>query len=219
LNTALVWGVFSVIFIDLILAADNALLIASAVRDLSSKTQRQARWLGTIGAVIARLFFLGALFFVLRWPVLSIILHIIGGLWVIWAAIKLLPSHGKTERGHKTPKEKLWHATWFIISADIAMSFDNVIAVYAVSGGNILLIVLGILVSVPMVIFASSRISSLMTRFPTVVIFGSVYLGWVGGRMITESHVLEILPPILLPILGASLVFTVWAVGKYFRKQ
>ena len=184
LTAAFLLGVLNVIFIDLLLAGDNALIIALAVRHLEGKRKNLAIWCGTLGAVILRLLFLAIATFFLGVP----FLHAAGGAYIIFIAVKLLKDE---EGGEKNiaAKDRFWSAVWTIIIADVVMSIDNVLAVAAVASGNFPLLVGGILLSVPIMIFASSILSRLMQRFPVIILIGSCILAWVGGKMFVEDPV------------------------------
>lgn len=178
-------GVLNVIFIDLILAGDNALVIALAVRQLAPEQKKGAVWWGTLAAAALRLFFLAIAAYILHYPWV----RAVGGLYIVYIAIKLLRDElsGISSEKEVRASGNMAQAVWIIVSADVAMSLDNVLAVAAVAHGNFSLLVAGIIFSVPIMIFASNILSRLMQRFPIIIVVGSLMLAWVGAVMFTED--------------------------------
>jgi YjbE family integral membrane protein len=174
-----------IIVIDLVLAGDNALVIALAVRNLPPRQQWQGRIWGTFGAVALRLLFIGVVTALLSIP----LLQAVGGLLLLWIAVKLL---NQDDDGHEVRSgTTLLQAIWIIVLADVVMSLDNVLAIAGAAHGDLLVVLLGVGISIPIVIWGSSLISILMSRFPWLVDLGAGILGWVGGRMILHDHVVE----------------------------
>jgi YjbE family integral membrane protein len=176
-----------IVILDLVLAGDNALVIALAVRTLPARQQWQGRLYGTLGAVGLRVLFIGIITYLLRIP----FLQAAGGLLLLWIAMKLL---GQTEEGsHGTVRQgtSLGEAIWIIIVADVVMSLDNVLAVAGAAHGDFLLVVLGVGLSIPLVIGGSGLLGRLMARFPWIVVLGAAILGWVGGRMILDDPLVQ----------------------------
>ena len=175
-----------IIWIDLLLAGDNAVVIALAVRSLPKNQQWWGRIWGTIGAVGLRLLFLFIITFLLQVPLLKFI----GGAILIWIAIKLLrpetESHGSVREG-----TTLMGAVWIIMVADVTMSLDNVLAVAGAAGGNFGLLVFGILISLPLVVFGSGVIGMLMSRWVWIVWLGGGILGYVAGEMMMTDPVIQ----------------------------
>jgi YjbE family integral membrane protein len=185
------WSMWlQIVVLDLVLAGDNALVIALAVRNLSARQQWLGRIWGTLGAVGLRLLFIGIVTYALAIP----LLQAIGGAMLLWIAIKLLHQEGDAAgaetRGAKQGASLL-DAVRIIIVADLVMSLDNVLAVAGAAHGNLLAVVLGIGISIPIVIGGSSVISVLLARFPLLIDLGAAILGWVGGRMILEDPLAE----------------------------
>src|SRR5713226_8802624 len=175
--------VAGIIVIDLTLAGDNALVIALAVRSLPKRQQFWGRVWGTVGAVGLRLLFIVIATFLLRIP----LLQLAGGLLLFWIAFKLLrPGAGDEE--HVRRGQTLWEAVWVIIVADAVMSLDNVLGVAAAADGEILLIVLGIGLSLPLVIWGSGLLSALMARLGWIVWVGGGILGYVAGEMVLRDR-------------------------------
>jgi YjbE family integral membrane protein len=175
-----------IIWIDLLLAGDNAVVIALAVRSLPPKQQWWGRIWGTAGAVGLRLVFLFVITFLLQVPLLKFI----GGAILIWIAVKLLrPQH----EGHGSVREgtSLLEAIWIIMVADVTMSLDNVLAVAGAAGGNFGLLVFGIMISLPLVVFGSGVIGWMMSRWIWIVWLGGGILGYVAGEMMITDQVIQ----------------------------
>ena len=175
-----------IIWIDLLLAGDNAVVISLAVRSLPRRQQWWGRILGTVGAVVLRLVFLWIVTFLLRVPLVKLV----GGVVLIWIAIKLVrpgaEGHGETRAG-----TSLLEAVWVIMVADVFMSLDNVIAVAAAAQGSMTLLILGLAISIPLVIFGSTLMIKLMERFPIIIVLGAMLIGWVGGETIVSDVALK----------------------------
>jgi YjbE family integral membrane protein len=171
-----------IIWIDLLLAGDNAVVIALAVRSLPHRQQWWGRIWGTLGAVVLRLLFLAVITFLLKVPFLKVA----GGLVLIWIAVKLVRPHDE-EGAEVRGGTSLWEAIWIIMVADITMSLDNVLAVAGAAGGDFRLLILGIGISLPLVVFGSGVIGWLMSRWVWIVWLGGGILGWVAGEMITTD--------------------------------
>jgi YjbE family integral membrane protein len=177
----------SIIIIDLTLAGDNALVIALAVRSLPRRQQLYGRLWGTAGAVVLRIAFIVVATFLLKIP----FLQLIGGLLLVWIAWKLVRQTGGGEEGHGRHGTTIREAVWIIIVADAAMSLDNVLAVAAAAHGDLLLVVFGIGMSLPLVIWGSGLLAMLMNRFVWIIWLGGGILGYVAGEMILRDHGLE----------------------------
>ncbi len=176
----------TIVIIDLTLAGDNALVIALAVRTLPGKQQFWGRVWGSLGAVILRLFFIGVVTLLLRIP----LLQVAGGLLLIWIAFKLIRQETGAE-GHVRQGTSLFEAVWIIIVADVVMSLDNVLAVAAAAHGDMVLVVFGIALSLPLVVWGSGILARLMNRYPWIIWLGGGILGWVAGEMILKDKVLS----------------------------
>jgi YjbE family integral membrane protein len=175
-----------IIWIDLLLAGDNAVVIALAVRSLPPTQQWWGRVWGTVGAVGLRLIFLFIITFLLQVPLLKFV----GGAVLIWIAVKLLRPH---QEGHGTAKQagSLLEAVWIIMVADVTMSLDNVLAVAGAAGGDFGLLVFGIMISLPLVIFGSGIIGWMMSRWIWIVWIGGGILGYVAGEMMITDPVIH----------------------------
>ncbi|MEO6245836.1 MAG: TerC family protein [Opitutaceae bacterium] len=186
-HTAWQWAlaIFNIVWIDIVLAGDNAVVIALAVRNLPPKQKRMGIILGAGAAVVLR-----AVLTVLTTHLLSVsYLKLGGGLLILWIAFKLLrqnDAHGEGEGGGATG---IGQAVWMIIVADVTMSLDNVLAVGGAAGGHNALILFGLALSVPLVVFGSNLISRLMVRFPIIVLLGAAILGKVAGEMMLTDPI------------------------------
>ncbi|MGH7419255.1 MAG: TerC family protein [Candidatus Rokuibacteriota bacterium] len=181
-------GVLKIVVIDLALAGDNALVIALAVRTLPARQQLQGRIWGTAGAVGLRLTFIFIVTYLLAIP----LLQVVGGLLLIWIAIKLvLQSVDEVEGGHVRQGTSLLEAIWIILVADVIMSLDNVIGVAGAAGGDMRLVVFGIALSIPIVVWGSGVLARLMNRYPWIILIAGGILGEVAGKMILHDHFLQ----------------------------
>lgn len=186
-----------IILIDVLLGGDNALLIALACRNLPAHHRRLGILWGTAGAIILRVILITVAVALLDIPLLKLI----GGLMLLWIGIKLIappPDAG----GHSEIRasDKLWVAIKTIIVADFVMSLDNVIAIAGAAeqadpSQRTGLIIFGLLVSVPFIVFGSQLILNLLDRFPVIVMLGGALLGWIAGGLIIGDSILEGLVP------------------------
>jgi YjbE family integral membrane protein len=173
-----------IILIDLTLAGDNALVIALAVRTLPPRLKLMGRIWGTAGAIVLRVLFI----FIAIWLLALPLLQAAGGALLIWIAIKLVRPQGGGDGGHGVRQAgSLREAIWVIILADAAMSLDNVLAVAATAKGEMVLVVIGIALSLPLVVFGSAILSACMDRWPWIIWLGGGVLGYVAGDMIMRD--------------------------------
>jgi YjbE family integral membrane protein len=175
-----------IVWINIILSGDNAVVIALAARSLPEHQQRQAIMFGSGAAVVLRI----ALTVVAAALLELSFLQIIGGILLLYIGAQLLSEDGDEDEG-EVEKASLFAAIRTILIADIVMSLDNVIAVAAAAKGNMTLLILGLAISIPMVIFGSAIMIKLMTRFPIIVTFGACLIGWVGGETIASDVALR----------------------------
>ena len=176
----------SIVVIDLTLAGDNALVIALAVRTLPKRQQFLGRVWGTAGAIVLRLVFIAVATWLLTIP----LLQVVGGLLLVWIALRLVRQDGSAE-AHVRQGTTLREAVWIIMVADAAMSLDNVLAVAAAAHGDLLLVVFGIGLSLPVVVWGSGLLAWLMNRFTWIIWLGGGVLGYFAGEMILRDHALE----------------------------
>jgi YjbE family integral membrane protein len=176
----------SIVILDLTLAGDNALVIALAVRTLPRKQQFWGRVWGSVGAVTLRLLFIAIITYLLKIPLLMFV----GGLLLIWIALKLVrqtADEGGGE-GHVRHGTSLFQAIWIIIVADVVMSLDNVLAVAGAAQGNLLLVIFGIGLSLPLVVWGSGLLARLMNRYPWIIWLGGGILGYVAAEMMLRDE-------------------------------
>jgi len=174
-------GLISIITINLILSGDNALVIALASRRLPEKQQRLAILFGGAGAIIFRILLTFAAIFLLQISYLQLL----GGLLLLWIAIKLVKQENEGE--NITAADNLAEAVKTIIIADVVMSLDNVIAIAGVAKGNIMLLVIGLAISIPIIIWGSKAIQMLMEKWPIIILLGAAFLGWTAGDMVVSD--------------------------------
>jgi len=185
-------AVFQIILIDILLGGDNAVVIALACRNLPARQRMQGILWGTAGAIGLRVVLIAFALTLLTIPYLKVV----GALLLLWVGVKLLvpedDGHGKIDGG-----ASVWAAVKTIIVADFVMSLDNVIAIAGAAQGadpdhQIGLVVFGLVVSVPIIIWGSTLVLKLIDRFPVVVTFGAALLGWIaGGMLVTDVVVVE----------------------------
>ena len=200
----------TLIVIDLLLAGDNALIIAMAVRRLPQRERRMASMLGAVGAVVMRV----ALTFVASRLLNLEFLKLAGGLFILWIAIRVLTDACEPPKAAAAP-EHIVRAIWYVMFADLTMSVDNILAIAGAAHGSIELIIFGLAVSIPFVIFSSNLLANLMNRYPALIFFGAGVLGKVAGDMIVTDPFVERTVPLSLfahylvdAILAVALVVT-----------
>jgi YjbE family integral membrane protein len=184
-------SILSIILIDLVLAGDNAVVIAMAVRRLPRPQRIKGIFFGAGAAVVLRVILT---FFVAQLLRISFV-KLVGGAIILWLAVKLFVE-GEGEAGAGEEAGNLWQAVRLIVIADITMSTDNILAVAGASHGNLFLLIFGLIVSIPFVVFTSNLLSMLMDRFPIIILIGAAILGRVGGEMmITDPFIVGLIHP------------------------
>jgi YjbE family integral membrane protein len=179
-------SLLSIVLVDLTLSGDNAVVIAAAAKSLPRHLRKRAMVAGAACAVIA---LVTATYFAARLLHVKF-LQIVGGAAVLWIAVGLFREEPPLESS-ATRLTSFWKAMWFIIVADVTMSTDNMLAIAALAQGNFALLLFGLGVSIPLVIFASGLLAALMDRFPAIVYIGAALLGRVAGQMIITDAFLE----------------------------
>lgn len=192
LNWDFFTGLISIILIDIVLAGDNAVVIAMAVKSLPREQRKKGILLGAGAAVALRIVMT---FFAYQLVELHYV-KLIGGILVLWIGVKLF-AEGAPGQDRCLEAKSLWHAIWIIMIADISMSLDNVLAVAGACKGDWFLLLFGLGLSIPLVLFASNFFSTLMDRYPLVLYAGAAILGAVGGEMIATDPVISALYPSL----------------------
>ena len=202
-------AVMSITLIDLVLAGDNAVVIAMAVKNLPKRQRTWGIAMGAGGAVVIRVVatFLVAQLLALKYVKLA------GGAVIIWIAVKLL-TEGAEEDVHGKEAGSIWQALWIIVVADMSMGIDNMLGVGAASHGNMFLLIFGLGLSIPFVVFMSNILANLMDRYPIILWIGAAILGKVGGEMmITDAWVVSLLNPPKWFQYGTEIFFVVFVCG------
>lgn len=175
-----------IIGIDLILGADNAVVIAMACRNLPVIQRSKAIILGTMLAIIFRIFITLIAVYLLEIP----FLQLVGGIFLMYIAYHLLTGNDDDTNNIKS-HGSLWKAIKTIVIADLLMGFDNVIAVAGAAQGHMVLVALGLLISIPIIIWGSKIILTLLTKYPMLIYVGGGLLAYTAGKMITQEHQLQ----------------------------
>ena len=192
----------TIIFVNLVLSGDNAVVIALAVKTLPTGLRVRAIIAGAACAVLLRVV---ATFF--AYELLHVeFLKLAAGGTILWIAIKLFGEAAPSEKAASAAS--FWHAIWFIMVADVTMSLDNILAIAEVAHGNIGLLVFGLGISIPFVLFASGLLANLMDRYPIIVYLGAALLGQIGVEMmLTDQFVVRVWSP------GSVLRYSLEAAG------
>ena len=185
LSNSVFWlGLGEIILVNILLSGDNAVVIALAARSLPPRQQKQAVIWGSAAATIALVVLTIGAVELLQLPYL----RLAGSLMLFWIAVQLLVPGGDDE-GRIKGAGTLWHAIRTILIADLVMSLDNVLGVAAVAKGNEVLLILGLGISIPVIVFGSTLVLRLMERFPVIITLGAALLGWVAGEMLMSDPV------------------------------
>lgn len=215
--TEFLLSVLQLIIVDLVLSGDNAVVIALACRNLNPQVQKKAIFWGTFGAVGMRVI----LTFIAIWLLKIPLVQVVGGLLLLVIAIKLLK--GEEEDSEVESSSSMMGALKTIIFADMIMSLDNVIAVAGAAKGSMLLVVIGLAISIPMIVWGSRLLMKLMKRFPVIVLLGAGMLGFTAGQMIMGDKLVglyvEKYVPLSRTILPVALALVVIALGSYLKRH
>lgn len=199
-------AVGQIIMIDILLGGDNAVVIALACRKLPAKQRTLGILWGTAGAIVLRVILI---FFALTLLKISF-LKLVGAALLIWIGIKLLMPEDEDEHANIQASDKLWAAVKTVIVADFVMSLDNVIAIAGAAEGaggghQMPLVIFGLLVSIPIIVWGSQLVIKLMDRYPVIITLGGMLLGWIAGTMaVTDPAVLPYLPTVAAEKAGAA---------------
>ncbi|WP_371371932.1 TerC family protein [Sporomusa aerivorans] len=191
ITTDLLWSLLTIIFIDLILAGDNAIVIGMAARQLPAEQQKKAIFWGTAGAISIRLVSSLIVIWLLQIPALMMT----GGVLLIWIAYKLLTD--KKDHNTIASHTSLSAAVRTIVIADGVMGIDNVMAVAGVAHGDLVLVATGILITIPLIIWGSTAFIRIVDRYPIVVYAGGAILAWTAGGMIAGDSLIAKYIPLL----------------------
>ena len=176
-----------IMLINVVLSGDNAVVIALACRRLSPAHQKQAFIWGSVGVVVLMIGLTACVVFLLSLPYLEIV----GSLMLLWIGIKLLVAEEAEEEGKVEQKATLMAAIRTIIIADMIMSLDNVLAMAAAAKGHMWMLIVGLVVTVPIILFGSALLMKLMDRFPIFIMIGAALIGWVAGEMIISDPAIK----------------------------
>ena len=185
--TALFWtALLKIIGVNIILSGDNAVVIALAARNLPPSQQKRAIFWGSAAAIVLRiaLTFFAVALLQYAW------LKLVGSILLLWIGVKLLHDNGDEEGGIKS-HGTLLDAIKTILIADLVMSLDNVIAVAAAAKGDWLLVIIGLAISIPLIIYASTILIKVMEKYPVVITIGAALIGWVAGEMAWDEQVVK----------------------------
>lgn len=210
------FGFFNIIILDLVLSGDNAVVIGMAARKLPDRQRKQAIWYGTGAAVLLRV----TLTLIAVWLLKVPLLKTVGGLLLIWIAIKLLADEGEEADIHVG--QGLRSAIKTIIVADIVMSLDNVLAVAGAAHGNFWLVLFGLALSIPLLMWGSKTVASIMNRLPWLVYVGAGILAYTAGQLIVDDPVIHenviVYAEFLSWLIPTALVLLVLWVGHAWKE-
>lgn len=208
-------ALLSIIVIDLVLAGDNAIVIGLAARRLPKNQQKKAIFWGTVGAIVIRMIATLTVVWLLKIPGLLVV----GGILLVWIAYKLLMD----DNGHEIKAgDNFWAAIRTIVIADALMGLDNVIGVAGAAHGHFELVVIGLIISVPIMVWGSTLFIKLVERFPIIITIGSAILAFTASKMIMEEkmwHSFFEHNPILKYGLSALVIFGVLFIAKMRKRE
>jgi YjbE family integral membrane protein len=222
-QTAFWLAIGQIIWINVLLSGDNAVVIAMACRSLSDRARMWGMVLGAGVAIVLRIIFT----FIVTTLMEIQFLKAAGALALLYIAVDLIKPKSHDEEGSVNAADTLWKAMFTIAIADLVMSLDNVVAIAAVAKGSLLLLVIGLGVSIPMIIAGSAIIMTMLDRFPVLVWAGAALLGWIAGELFVtdvgvvaylgaaKAHALEI----PFAVAGAVIVVLIGAWLRYGRRQ
>jgi YjbE family integral membrane protein len=203
-------ALLAIVLIDLVLAGDNAIVIALAARQLPAHLQKKAIVWGTVGAIIVRSAMTVGVVWLLKIPGLMLV----GGLGLVWVAYKLLAPQGDGGGAHQPVAATFWGAMKTIVIADALMGIDNVLGVAGAAKGSFDLVVIGLLISVPIVVWGSTLVLKLVERFPIITYGGAGVLAYTAAHMIVSEPLLDAMfDPSLLNRVLAHVVLIIGVLG------
>ena len=210
-------GLFNIVVIDMVLSGDNAVVIGMAARTLPERQRRRAILFGTGAAVFLRVALTGIAAWLLNIPLLMTV----GAVLLLWIALKLMNQNGG--RTHVSTGRNLSSAIKTIIVADVGMSLDTVVSVAAVAHGHLGLLLFGLGLSIPIIMWGSRLVVLVMNRLPWLIYVGSAILGYTAGQLIVEDDIVRrfVLHPLHLPAwtVPIAMVLLVLIAGKIMRSQ
>lgn len=216
LSLQFLWALLAIILIDVVLGGENALVIAMASKQLPEHLRKRAMLWGTFGAVAVRFICVAALTYLLMIPGL----RLVGGLMLVYIAWKLTSNND--DHSNVRAATTFWGAMGTIVMADAVMGLDNALAIAGAAGGNWTLIIIGLLVSVPIILFGSTMVSKLLDKYPSTIYIGAFVLYYVAGNMIVhEPFIDKWNDPLhdfvekILPLIGAVIL----TAKQYYRTE
>ena len=222
--TAHFWlAVGQIIMIDILLGGDNAVVIALACRQLPPNLRIKGILWGTAGAIVLRVILIAFALTLLQIPYLKIV----GAVLLLWIGVKLLVPQDEGEHSNIQASDKLWAAVKTVIVADLVMSIDNVIAIAGAATGaggqhQLPLVIFGLLVSIPIIIWGSQLVLKLMDRFPLIIAVGGMLLGWIAGTMAHSDPAVHGLMPqsaLWSYSMGAAGAVFVFLIGLLLKRR
>ena len=222
--TAHFWvAVGQIILIDILLGGDNAVVIALACRQLPESQRLKGVIWGTVGAILLRVALIAFAITLLQVPFLKIA----GAALLIWIGVKLITPHDEDAHGNIQASDKLWSAVKTVIVADLVMSIDNVIAIAGAAQNageqhQMALVIFGLVVSIPIIVWGSQIVLKLMDRFPVIILLGGMLLGWIAGGMFQTDPMLKDLiaqEQFWHSALGAAGALLVLAIGQALKAR
>lgn len=221
-------AVGQIIMIDILLGGDNAVVIALACRQLPTELRSKGILWGTIGAIALRVVLI---FFALT--LLKVyFLKVVGAILLVWIGVKLLLPESDDAHSGILASDRLWTAVKTVIVADFVMSLDNVIAIAGAAEGvggdhKMPLVIFGLLVSIPIIVWGSQLVIKLMERFPSIVVLGGMLLGWIAGHMVVTDPALHAwvqdssgkISSETMYASGIAGAVLVWALGRFFADR
>lgn len=215
LSLQFLWALLAIILIDVVLGGENALVIAMASKQLPEHLRKRAMLWGTFGAVSVRFLCVAALTYLLMIPGL----RLVGGLMLIYIAWKLTQSKDHNDVKASTT---FWGAMGTIVMADAVMGLDNALAIAGAASGNWILIIAGLLISVPIILFGSTLVSQILDKYPGTIYIGAFVLYYVAGSMIVHEPFIDAWNDLLhdfveksLPLIGAVIL----TAKQYYRTE
>jgi YjbE family integral membrane protein len=218
-------AVGQIIMIDILLGGDNAVVIALACRRLPPHLRTRGILWGTVGAIALRVVLIFFALSLLKLPALKLV----GAVLLLWIGVKLLLPEDEDGHGNIAASDKLWAAVKTVIVADLVMSVDNVIGIAgaaetAAPGHQMSLVIFGLLVSVPIIVWGSQLVIKLMDRFPSIITIGGMLLGWIAGTLAVADPLLTdwvgaTVPRAFYWGAGLSGAVLVWLLGQYFTRR
>jgi YjbE family integral membrane protein len=234
--SAISWvAVLEIIAIDILLGGDNAVVIALACRNLPPQQRKLGILWGTAGAIVLRVILIFFALSLLQLPGLKLA----GAIMLVWIGVKLLAAEAEENHGNVSGSDRLWGAVKTVIVADFVMSLDNVIAIAgaaetAAPGQQLPLVIFGLLVSIPIIVWGSQLVIKLMDRYPSIITAGGMLLGWIAGTMAVGDPLLAdtlateaaskpggqaVVPALVRYGAGVAGALVVLVVGLFFKRR